>query len=245
MEYRASNNQLAPPVIKNFIIINVVMFIGTKLLLSRGVNLNHMLGMHWPGSSLFDFWQPVTHIFMHGDFMHLFFNMYVFWFFGRMLEIVWGSKRFALFYFVTAFAGTLLYYLTIFFEIRGYDPELIYDVQTYGPDMIIQGKEYVNNVKFNTLNRLYNIPLVGASGAVFGLMGANYVLFGNTRIMFIFIPFTFKIKHFVLVLGLYELYRGIFASSTDNVAHFAHIGGLIAGIILVKYWNKTNRNSFY
>ncbi len=223
------------------------MLLGTMVLGTRGVDLFNMLGMHWPGSQLFSYWQPVTHIFMHANFMHLVFNMYGLWFFGRMLEIVWGGKRFALFYFITAFAGMVLYYATVYMEIRSFDPQLIQEVYERGPGLILQSRagEPWDSEQFKTLNVLFNIPSMGASGALFGLLGANYVLFGNTRIMFIFIPFTFKIKHFVLVYGLYELYRGVFASAGDNVAHFAHVGGLVAGIILVKYWNKTNRNSFY
>lgn len=244
MDYRASNYDLFPPVIKNFIIINVVMLLGTQLLSSRGIDLGNMLGMHYPPSELFKPWQIVTHIFMHGGWAHLLFNMYGLWMFGRMLEIVWGGKRFALFYFITAFAGALLYYLTIFIEVQGFSPELIAAVHDRGPEYIAHGS--LGPVgPFAHLNMLYNIPTMGASGAVFGILGANYVLFGNTRVMIIFLPFSFKMKHLVLMFGAYELYRGIFATPGDNVAHFAHIGGLLAGILLVKYWNKTRRDSFY
>lgn len=244
--YRFSGGRFGntPPVTKNLIIINVVMLLGTMLLQGvSGINLNAVLGMYYFQSPLFGPWQIVTHMFMHGGIGHIFFNMYALWIFGKTLESVWGSKRFLIYYLVTGLGAAFFHQLVNYIQ---FAPDIAALKAAYSVDRI-------NNALLNEIlqpgNQFYAIgrdlirPTVGASGAVYGVLLAFGMLFPNTPLFLLFIPIPIKAKWLVIGFGVLELYLGI-TQSGGNIAHFAHLGGMIFGFILIRYWNKFTSN-FY
>lgn len=235
-----------PPVVKNLIIINALMLLATYVLSMRGVDLNSVLGLHFFLSPEFEPYQLVTHIFMHGGFMHLFFNMFALWMFGRVLESVWGPKRFFIYYFVTGLGAAALHLFVNFLEFQSLvskmTPEQVDMVMREGTSIFEQGKNYSDPL-MGKLNLLINIPTVGASGAVYGVLLGFGMLFPNTRLFLLFPPIPIKAKYFVIGYGLLELYLGL-ARPGSNVAHFAHLGGMLFGFLMIRYWNK-HSNRFY
>ena len=238
-----------------------------------GIDLVEIFGMHYPGSDKFMLHQVFTHMFMHdpGGIAHIFFNMFALWMFGRVLESVWGSKRFLLYYVVTGLGAIALHTFVNFLAINSIQntvemfrntpsPEILDRFVTkHLPNATVQVRDFINTWYDDPTNTLYaneglnlmeriltlkmDIPTVGASGAVFGVLLAFGMLFPNTQLMLIFPPIPIKAKYFVIGYGLIELYLG-FSNSGGNVAHFAHLGGMLFGFILIKYWNK-NSKRFY
>lgn len=231
MQYRPSDYGLVPPVVKNLLIINVLFFLAKYFFLTRGIALEGYLGMFYFDSPYFRPWQILTHMFMHGDLMHLFFNMFAVWMFGSKLEMVWGPRRFLFFYFVTGLGAALMHQAWNGFEIQ----RMMGTLMPYGQGMDLPG----------SVESILYTPVVGASGALFGVLGGFAMLFPNTEMLLIFFPIPIKAKYFVAFYGIAELWMGVANNPGDNMAHFAHLGGLIVGLILVYYWNKTNRNTFY
>ena len=235
-----------PPVVKNLIIINALMLLATYIMSMRGVDLAHTLGLYYIASPHFEPYQIVTHMFMHGGFMHLLFNMFALWMFGRILESVWGPKRFFIYYFVTGLGAAVLHTFVNFIEYQSVvskmSPENVSLVLQQGSDIWMQGKNYSDPL-MGKLNMLLNVPTVGASGAVFGVLLGFGMLFPNTQLMLLFPPIPIKAKYFVIGYGAIELYLGL-ANSASNIAHFAHLGGMLFGYILIRYWNK-NSKTFY
>ena len=228
-----------PPVVKNLLIINALMLFATFIAEEQfGIGLTKILGLYYFGSEQFNPYQIVTHIFMHGGLFHLIFNMFALWMFGKVLETVWGSKRFFIYYMVTGLGAALLHNLVNFIEVQILLPKMTPDqiqmVFTEGFSVIKQSKNYVEPLS-GKLNYLINIPTVGASGAVFGVLLAFGMLFPNTELMLMFPPIPIKAKYFVIGYGLIELFSGIRNSPGDNIAHFAHLGGMIFGFILLKF----------
>jgi len=242
--FRPSINAI-PPVVKNLIIINAIMLLATYVLQLRGFDLTKILGLHYFASPDFRPYQLVTHMFMHGGLMHLVFNMFALWMFGRVLENVWGPKRFFIYYFATGLGAAVFYTFVNFIEFQyiasRMSPENVQMVMANGAEVLSSGRNYTELA--GKLNLLLNVPTVGASGAVFGILLGFGMLFPNTELMLLFPPIPIKAKYFVLGYGAIELFSGI-ANTGDNVAHFAHLGGMIFGFILIKYWNKTTRH-FY
>lgn len=239
--------QNIPPVVKNLIIINAIMLLASYVIgSSMGINLNRVLGLYYFESSQFKPFQLVTHIFMHGGIAHLFFNMFALFMFGRVLEQVWGSKRFFIYYFFTGIGAALLHTFVLFLEAKSImanlSPEQIALVKSEGTAIYLQGKNFMHQ-GMASLNLLFNIPTVGASGAVFGVLLAFGMYFPNTVLMLIFPPIPIKAKYFVMIYGGIELYLG-FTQSNSNIAHFAHLGGMLFGFILIKIWAK-RRDMFY
>lgn len=236
-----------PPVVKNLIIINVamllMMYIGKAL---WGIDLNSILGIYFPKSEHFRSWQVVTHMFMHGGFIHLFFNMFALWMFGRVLEQVWGPKRFLLYYLVTGLGAAFTHEVVQWMQYRHImatlTPEQLQYIYDSGSELLNQGKNFANN-SMGQLNMILNIPTVGASGAVYGVLLAFGVLFPNTQLMFIFPPIPVKAKYVVIGYGVLELYLAI-TSPGSNIAHAAHLGGMLFGYILIRYWRKTTNTLF-
>jgi len=233
-----------PPVTKNLIIINVAMF--AALLFSRyfiNIPLTGYLGVFYFQSPFFEPWQIVTHMFMHGGFMHLLFNMWALWIFGKTLESVWGGKRFLIYYLATGLGALFFHELVMYIEM-GSQVEAVKEF--YNVNSISKG---VFSEIFHPGNQFYGladrlrVPTVGASGAVFGILLAFGMLFPNTPLMIIPIPMPIKAKWLVIAYGALELYLGL-TGSASGIAHFAHLGGMIFGFILIKYWNKSTRN-FY
>ncbi len=200
-EYRPSLNYgLITPAVKSLIILNVLLHI-LKLSATAGLHLNPdyldtLLGMHYPMSEGFRLWQPFTHIFTHGDFRHLLFNMFSLWFAGTVVEREWGSKKFLFFYFICGLGALLLHF-------------------------VLPNNLYTN--------------VIGASGAISGVLLAYAFLFPNDIVYFeFFIPM--KAKYFVLLLVIFDLIQGFRAS--DHIAHFAHLGGMAIGFIILLYWRQ-------
>ena len=205
-----SNRFGIPEVTRNIIAINVLLFVAT---IYSGDTMYEYLALFNYKSNYFHGWQMITHMFMHGSFTHLLFNMFGLYMFGSRLEQMWGAKRFINFYLITGLGAALLHTL----------------VQDYE---ITQGLISVNQ------------PTVGASGALFGILVAFAMYWPNTQLFLMFIPVPIKAKWAVIGYAAFELFAGI-SGFQAGVAHFAHLGGALFGFILVKYWNKNNRNSFY
>jgi len=243
--FRPSFNTI-PPVVKNLIIINSIMLFFTYMLGLKGIDLYKILGLHYYASPDFRPYQLVTHLFMHGDILHLVFNMFSLWMFGRVLESVWGPKRFFTFYFVTGLGAAFLHTFVNFLEFQHIagkmSPEDVQMVMSKGTEIFNQGKTFSDDLA-GKLNLILNIPTVGASGAVFGILLGFGMLFPNTELMLLFPPIPIKAKYFVIGYGAIELFSGI-TNSGSNIAHFAHLGGMLFGFILIKYWNRNTRH-FY
>jgi membrane associated rhomboid family serine protease len=272
MNYRPYTNTI-PPVIKNLIILNVLFLLATWAFSSAGTDLVELLGMHYPESEKFRFYQIITYMFMHDpkSIGHIFFNMFALWMFGRVLESVWGPRRFLIYYFVTGIGALALHMLVNYIEISSVKSAIEAFNNTPAPDVF---EKFVNKHLPNPSDQLrdfiqqwysepgniaymkesgelmnqiltlkIDIPTVGASGAVFGILLAFGMLFPNTQLMLLFPPIPIKAKYFVFGYGLIELFLG-FMQPGSNVAHFAHLGGMIFGYFMIKYWNKSSRN-FY
>ncbi len=233
-----------PPVVKNLIMLNVVMLLIWFAAISVfGIDLNTKLGLYFPKSDHFEPYQIISHMFMHGGFWHLFFNMYALYIFGQVLENVWGPKRFLIYYFVCGFGAVIVHETVIAFEYRNI-------VNHISPDqlqiVLSDGIEYADELSRTLMGKLYellNTPTVGASGAIFGVLLAFGVLFPNTQLMLLFPPIPIKAKYFVLAYGAIELYLA-FNNPGSNIAHAAHLGGMLFGFILIKYWQKTTRTLY-
>lgn len=269
------NTRLAdiPPVVKNLILINVIMLLATWVLGNVfGIELSRVLGLHYFKSEFFQPYQFVTHIFMHGGLMHIFFNMFALWMFGRVLETVWGSKRFFIYYMVTGLGAAALHTFVIHLQMTSILNDIKAFTNTPSPEaMALLVKqhfpEYYSQIYSKLLDGWYsnpdstgyiataqqyvkellafkmNIPTVGASGAVFGVLLAFGMLFPNTQLMLLFPPIPIKAKYFVIFYGALELWLAL-TQPGSNIAHFAHLGGMLFGFILIKYWNA-KRSKFY
>ncbi len=233
----------AKTVVMNLIIINVIFFIAKFLAMrSQRLDLDELLGLYHPLSPNFHWWQIITHMFMHGSLMHLLFNMLGLFFFGRMLENVWGPKRFLIYYLVCGLGASAIY---IGWETWSAVSELN---RIYNGDGWAHLQEYAAN--FDRVGRvspavygLLFIPMIGASGAVYGLLIGAALLFPNTTI-YIYGAIPVKLKWLAVIYGVIEIYSGYSNAQGDHTAHFAHIGGMIFGFILVQIY-KRSRNNFY
>ncbi len=223
-------NQL-PTITKNLLIINVLCFFGTIVARRYGVDLESMFGLHFFLASDFNPIQLITYMFMHANFEHIFFNMFAVWMFGRTLEAVWGPKRFLIYYMICGIGAGLMQELVQYMEYFFAWSQCTAVSTSAG---IIPMEAFLNQL--NT---------VGASGAVYGILLAFGMLFPNSE-MFVFpIPMPIKAKYFVIGYAVIELLLGI--TGGDGVAHFAHLGGMLVGFILIIYWRKKNggRQQFY
>jgi len=236
-----------PPVVKNILIINLLVFLGTEFLAGQGINVTQYLALHYFTSDNFYPHQLVTYMFMHGGISHIFFNMFAVWMFGKVLEQVWGPKRFLIYYMATGIGAGLIQLLVAYIRIIPLNelvtPEQMDYIVTNGYELLQTNRNYSDPVS-GQLNILINISTVGASGAVFGILLAFGMLFPNTELMLLFPPIPIKAKWFVIMYGVFELYSGFANNPNDNVAHFAHLGGMLFGFILIKYL-KADRNKFY
>lgn len=266
-QYAPRGFNVLPPVVKNLLIINGLVFLA-QLTVEQvfKMDLADYLGMHFWGSSKFNPAQLVTYMFLHGDFSHILFNMFPLWMFGSTLENVWGGKRFLTYYMITGVGAALIQMLVQWIGIAGIESDIsqvimsptpqaftefltnhfpgfesqltqfinAWSMNPKDPAAISQASMYMNDL----LNLKMNIPTVGASGAVFGILLAFGMLFPNALLYMMFIPVPIKAKWFVIGYGALELFLGIRGSAGDNVAHFAHLGGMIFGFFLILYWNK-------
>lgn len=241
-----------PPVIKNLLIINILVFAADQLISAKtGIDIGNWLALHNFRSEHFSPIQPVTYMFMHGSLTHIFFNMFALVMFGRVLEQVWGGKRFYVFYFVTGVGAALCQMCVSAIHthalMASMSPEAVDIVLKNGYNVLMQGQNYVDPL-MGKLNIAINTPTVGASGAIFGVLLAFGMMFPNVQLMLIFPPIPIKAKWFVLGYGALELLAIIVPQANDNVAHFAHLGGMLFGFVLIKYWNKridSNRDIYF
>ena len=230
--YRPGNFSELPEVVKNLLILNGLFFLATVSLNNLGIDLVKILGLHQFQSPEFRPHQLITHLFMHGNFTHLFFNMFALWMFGKILENVWGSKRFLIYYMITGIGAASIHLLISQYQIISISNQI--------PEMVnlaIEGRYNPSIPISKKLTQLIITPTVGASGAVFGLLLAFGMLFPNA-LLYLYFAIPIKAKYFVIGYGLIELYAGISNNPADNVAHFAHLGGMIFGFFLIKYWKN-------
>ena len=227
MSYYSYNNNRGgflsnmPQAVKSIIIINVLVMIMTAL------NENFMyekFALFYPTSPFFHWWQPLTHMFMHGGFWHLFFNMYTLFIFGSVLENVWGTKKFLIFYFVTGLGAALIHTGVEWIQMQSW-----------------MGAAAEGSASAMTsIHMLKMTPTVGASGAIYGLLMGYAMLYPDSIMTLIFPPVSLKAKWFVLIFAAIELLTGV-TGTGGGIAHFAHLGGLIFGLILMLYWKKSGK----
>jgi membrane associated rhomboid family serine protease len=225
-----------PPVVKNLLIINILFFIATAIFESKGISLIQMLGVYYVDSPNFKVFQVITYMFMHGGFAHILFNMFALFTFGSSLELIMGSKRFLNFYLITGLGALVLQMLVQAIEIYGITGTFNIDPLTY---------QSADAGAIKTLSEIYYGPMVGASGAIFGLLIAFGMLFPNAELFIMFIPVPVKAKYIIPVYILLELFLGVGKFAGDSVAHFAHLGGALFGFILVKIWHLKRPRNFY
>lgn len=230
--------------IKHLIIINIIIFVAPQLL---KLDLTNILALHFPKNENFGFWQYVTHMFMHGSFAHILFNMYGLWAFGTPLEQMWGRNKFLFFYFSAGIGAGLIYSMVNYYQFinyyevligNGLKPNDIYRILNTGTytdyvDMITLSKE--NLTEFYSL---FHNPAVGASGAVYGVLVAFGMYFKEAKLALIFFPVPIAAKYFIPLILMGDLFFGVTKYSVGNIAHFAHIGGAIIGFILAYYWKN-------
>lgn len=235
-----------PPVTLNIIIINMIIWLAQVVFNRQGLDLTELLGLHYVQSKGFKLHQIVTYMFLHdsSSFMHVFSNMFAVFMFGRTIEYVWGSKRFLTFYMVTGIGAGLIQLLVAFIRIQslksGMSADAINEVYTQGYDLLKQNMNYINAAQ-GSLNISLNAITVGASGAVFGILLAFGMMFPDAELFIIPIPFPIKAKYFVIGYGLFELVFGVRNFAWDNVAHFAHLGGMLFGIFMILYWKRKDK----
>jgi len=272
-EFRPGRFEVLPIIIKNLLIINVLFFLAQKTFgAGETINIVDLLALHHVKSPLFQPWQLVTHMFLHGDFWHLFGNMFALWMFGSILENVWGPKRFLTFYFLCGIGAALIHLTFLWYDYHGLlneflalklhptpdriaafynnyglsqDPRADLLVKNYLADPANPGYvEQIVNYISDVTYTVVSRPTLGASGAVFGVLAAFVYLFPNTYIyLYFFVPV--KAKWMGLIYFGIELFSAIQNSAGDNVARWAHIGGGLVGFLLVITWNKKNRKIFY
>jgi membrane associated rhomboid family serine protease len=218
--------QKTSPAVLNLIIANVLVFIAQYVFGES--NASDLFALHHYKADIFKPHQVITHMFMHGSILHLLFNMYGLFMFGAIIEKIWGAKRFLLFYFACGLGAAIIQLAFYAYEFREIDK-----ARLNLEEILIYQKT------------LSAYATVGASGAIMGVVVAFGYLFPNTEMMIMPIPIPVKAKWLVMVIVAIDLFSGIANRPGDNVAHFAHLGGAITGFILVLYWNKTNKKTFY
>jgi membrane associated rhomboid family serine protease len=278
-QYRPTGFSFLTPVIKNLLIINGLFFVA-QIVIQRaypGLEIADYLGLRFPGAHDFRIYQVVTYMFMHGDFWHLFFNMFALWMFGKPIEERFGSKRFLIYYFATGIGAAAFHYGVVWLwdmphmfhyidaflknpdvytlqDVLASNPEGLYHFENVksvlsglqsqysSPDAWVQQSVYVVQQYRAEMINGYNV--IGASGAVFGILLAFGMMFPNSLI-YIYFAIPIKAKWFVLIYGLLELWQGI-AQNGSNIAHLAHVGGMLFGFLLIKLWNRrTNRPQYF
>ena len=218
-----------PTVTKNLLFINIIAFIATYVFERAGIDLTKTFGLHFILASDFHIWQFVTYMFMHGGFSHIFFNMFAVFMFGPILEQTWGPRRFLFYYILCGIGAGVIQEGVQYIQ---YATELSQYSQVNIGTGIIPMEEYLNMM-----------TTVGASGAVYAILLAFGMLFPNNRLFIFPLPFPIKAKFFVIGYAAIELWSGLANNIGDNVAHFAHLGGMLFGLILILYWRKKSNNN--
>ena len=207
-----------PPVTKNLIIINVIVFVASLL------NQNFMIGtfaLFYPTSVYFHWWQVVTHMFMHGGFWHIFFNMYTLLIFGSVVERYLGPRKFLLFYFVCGLGAVALHFGVQYFQLQSY----------------MNGAALGNATALQQIEAIKYTPTVGASGAIYGVLMGYAMLFPESKMTLLFPPVTLSAKWMVVAFAAIELFTGV-SGLASGIAHFAHLGGMLIGWLMILWWRK-------
>lgn len=232
-QYRQSPFANLTPVVKNLLILNIIFFIATYVLGAR-FDMVRWFAVFYFDSPFFRPWQVITYMFMHGGIAHIFFNMFALFMFGPILEYSLGSKKFFNLYFICGIGAILLQWLVQAIEVHSLVGSFTINMnQGFSPEVV--GK----------LEAIYNGPVLGASGAVFGLLVAFGMLYPNMELFLFFIPVPIKAKYIVPVYIIVELWLGVAQYGGDNVAHFAHLGGAIFGFLMIKIWGVRKPNNFF
>ncbi|HEU5148811.1 MAG TPA: rhomboid family intramembrane serine protease [Chryseosolibacter sp.] len=234
--------------IKVLIIVCVIFFVITEFVPDMKTFMFETFALYFPGNEHFRIWQFVSNIFMHGGFAHIFFNMYALWAFGSPLEQMWGRNKFLVFFFLAGIGAAIIYTLVNYFQFNNLYNDLIgsgasqEDINTF-----LQTGKYnvaamsgLTEEKLDDFWQLFNIPVVGASGAIYGVLVAFGFLFPNAKLFLIFLPIPIAAKYFIPVLIGIDLFSGVtgFSIFGGNVAHFGHVGGAVIGLLLMLYWRK-------
>lgn len=218
-----------PDIVKQLIVINVLIFVGSQFV---GALAYDVLALHYPKNDLFGIWQILTHMFMHGSISHILFNMFGLWMFGSPLAQMWGKQKFLFFYLSTGLGAALLQILVYHLQIQGWVDDLV--AQGYALDEIYRSLQQSQS--------LFNVTMVGASGALYGVLVAFAFMFPNAELMLIFLPIPIKAKYFVPLVLLMDLFFGFSSYSMGPIAHFAHVGGAVTGFLMMWYWKRNQFN---
>jgi len=225
--------------VKHLIIINIILFIVPQL--APNLGLQNMLSLHFPENPQFGFWQYATHMFMHGGFSHILFNMYGLWAFGTPLEQMWGRNKFLFFYFSAGLGAGAIYTLVNYFQLNSGIQELISlgIPQSEILSLMDPSKQYSNEI-LQSVNEIYNTRALGASGAIYGILVAFGLSFPNSKLALIFLPVPVAAKYFIPALIALDLFSGVtgFSLFGGGIAHFAHVGGALIGFIIAWYWKQ-------
>ena len=226
-----------PETIKQLIIINVIFYFGSQFIGNLGYDI---LALHYYENDKFLISQFITHMFMHGSPSHILFNMFGLWMFGSPLEQMWGRQKFLFFYIFCGLGAALLQMLVYYSQIQNlYQVIELNKLSLSDPQLILN---YMSERDYSNAITAFNSVMVGASGAIYGVLVAFAFSFPNSKLMLLFLPFPIKAKFFVPLLILIDLFFGISSFSVGPIAHFAHVGGAIIGLIMVLYWRKNQFN---
>lgn len=236
--------------IKHLIIINIIVFVAPQLL---QLDFTNILALHFPKNEHFGFWQYATHMFMHGSFAHILFNMYGLWAFGTPLEQMWGRNKFIFFYFSAGIGAGLIYTLVNYYQFNaiyelfinaGLTNSEVMDILKTGSTNDIRVVNAITQTQFDKISMLYNTPSVGASGAVYGVLVAFGMYFKDAKLALIFFPVPIAAKFFIPAIIAFDLFFGMTKYSVGNIAHFAHVGGALIGFIIAYYWKKNHFKTY-
>ena len=234
--------------VKHLLIINVIFFVAS---ISLGDLVYDLFALHYPSNPKFKIWQPLTHMFMHGDIGHIFFNMFGLYMFGTPIEQMWGRKKFIFFYLSTGIGAAAFQLLLYYFQVNQVSNILLAEGLTSSQistffqtsDLSYSMVERIGREKLLSGLSTFNSVMVGASGALYGILVAFAFLFPNARLMLLFPPIPVKAKILVPILILSDLFFGFTSYSIGPIAHFAHVGGAVTGLVMLWYWKKNQFNN--
>ncbi|MBT3524012.1 rhomboid family intramembrane serine protease [Flavobacteriaceae bacterium] len=227
-----------PETIKQLIIINIIFYFGSQFLGDLSYDI---LALHYFENDKFIISQLISHMFMHGSPSHILFNMFGLWMFGSPLEQMWGKQKFLFFYFSAGLGAAALQMLVYYIQVQAlYDVVETNSLSLSDPAILLN---YMSQNDYNQALSSFNSVMVGASGAIYGVLVAFAFSFPNSKLMLLFPPIPIKAKYFVPLLILIDLFFGLSSFSIGSIAHFAHVGGALIGLIMVLYWRKNQFNS--
>ncbi|WP_282044047.1 rhomboid family intramembrane serine protease [Winogradskyella flava] len=239
--------------VKHLLIINVIMFIGTTAI-GNGQSFYDWFALYFPKNTLFQPWQVVTHMFMHGNFMHILFNMFALWMFGTAVEQIFGWKKFLTFYLLSGFGAAIIQVAFLYFQFNTGLETLIANGGSQNEIMGILAEGKYNTAwqgilgdNFESFVSAFNSTMVGASGAIMGVLVAFGMLFPESKLMLIFLPIPIKAKYFIPAIIAMDLFSGLTGQSIfspSNTAYMAHVGGALTGFLLMYFWKKNEKDKY-